>query len=72
MPWRPGAGERRNACYSERKRSDRRLQAYPEMGRVVEGGIRDHSDAQHILLYRYEGEPITILRVIHPRRLRNR
>jgi plasmid stabilization system protein ParE len=47
-----------------------RLRAFPELGKDTGRGIREFPAAQHILLYRYDGDTVTILRVIHPRRLR--
>lgn len=47
-----------------------RLRAFPEMGRPVERGFRELPVSHHVILYRYENDAITILRVMHPRRLR--
>jgi len=42
------------------------------MGRVTEHGVREFLVAQHVLLYTYDHDTVTILRVMHPRRLRDR
>lgn len=60
----------RNAYFAELKRAARRLQAFPEIGREREDGVREYAFRHHVILYRHEGDTVTILRVMHPRRLR--
>jgi plasmid stabilization system protein ParE len=49
-----------------------RLRRFPELGRPLESGIREHALRHHVILYRYEDDTVTILRVMHSRRLRDR
>lgn len=62
--------EQRNAYFVVLKQAVRRLQRFPEMGRMIGSGIRELPVSHHVILYRYEKDAITILRVMHPRRLR--
>jgi len=61
----------RNAYFAELKRAARLIQAFPEMGRERDPGVREHPLRHHVILYRYEDDTVTILRVMHPRRLRD-
>jgi len=47
-----------------------RIRSFPEIGRVQDEGIRAYAIRHHVILYRYEDDTVTILRVMHPRRLR--
>lgn len=46
-----------------------RLRAFPEIGQVRYDLTREFPLGSHIVLYRYVAGIVTILRVIHPRRL---
>ncbi|HYI25012.1 MAG TPA: type II toxin-antitoxin system RelE/ParE family toxin [Thermomicrobiales bacterium] len=48
------------------------LRQFPQLGRLVAGRNRELPVRHHIILYEYTGETVTVLRVIHPRRLRDR
>lgn len=48
-----------------------RIRSFPEVGRECEAGIREHAIRHHVVLYRYDDDTVTILRVMHPRRLRD-
>lgn len=61
----------RNAYFSNLKQAARRIQTFPEIGREREDGVREYAIRQHVILYRHEGDAVTILRVMHPRRLRD-
>jgi len=49
----------------------KRIRSFPEMGRERDDGIREYAIRHHVILYRYEAGIVTILRVMHPRRLRD-
>lgn len=48
-----------------------RVQEYPELGIERANGIREHALRHHVILYRYANDTVTVLRVMHPRRLRD-
>ncbi len=48
-----------------------RIRAFPEIGHVRNDGIREYALQHHLIVYRFEAETVTILRVLHPRRLRD-
>jgi toxin ParE1/3/4 len=60
----------RNLYYGELKRAARQLQAFPEMGHLTDKGVRELVVKRHIVLYRYDDDIVTVLRVLNPRRLR--
>jgi toxin ParE1/3/4 len=64
----------RNAYFRELRAVAERLLAFPELGHVAEDGTREFSLRHHVVLYRYDStsNTVTILRVMHPRRLRER
>ncbi len=62
----------RNAYFGELKRAAWLLQEFPEIGKAHDDGIREFALRHHVVLYRYEQDAVTILRVMHPRRLRDR
>jgi toxin ParE1/3/4 len=64
-----GRGQR-NAYFSELRRAARQLLVFPEMGREVDDGIRELVLRHHIVLYRYDDDIVTVLRVLNPRQLR--
>ena len=50
-----------------------RIQSFPEIGRRVSGeraDLREQILEYHIILYRYHGNTVTILRIVNPRRKR--
>jgi len=47
-----------------------RIRSFPEIGHVRNDGVREFSIRHHVILYRHEAETVTIVRVVHPRRLR--
>jgi len=57
--------------FAELKKAARRIQAFPEIGRVLESGVRQHTLRHHVVLYRFENDTVTVLRVMHPRQLRD-
>lgn len=61
----------RNAYLGELKRAARRVQAFPEIGRERGAGVREYMLRHHIVLYRHQDDTVYILRVMHPRRLRD-
>ena len=48
-----------------------RIRTFPEIGRGRDDGLREYATRHHVILYRYDEEIVTILRVMHPRRLRD-
>ncbi|MDQ3654186.1 MAG: type II toxin-antitoxin system RelE/ParE family toxin [Chloroflexota bacterium] len=48
-----------------------RLRSFPEIGHVRDDGVREFAIRHHVILYRHEAETVTIVRVVHPRRLRD-
>jgi plasmid stabilization system protein ParE len=64
----------RNAYFRELRIAADRLLAFPELGQVAGDGIREFSLRHHVVLYRYDStsNTVTILRVMHQRRLRGR
>ena len=60
----------RNAYFGELKRAARQLQAFPEMGRLTDEGVRELVVQRHIVLFRHPDDVVTIRRVLTPRRLR--
>ncbi len=64
----------RNAYFRELRTGSEQLVAFPELGHVVDEGIREMTVRHHVVLYRYDSEAdvVTILRVMHPRRVRGR
>ena len=60
----------RNAYFAVLKQAARRIQSFPEIGRESSAGVWEYAIRHHVILYRYEAETVTILRVTHPRRLR--
>jgi toxin ParE1/3/4 len=60
----------RNAYLRELIAAVRRLQSFPELGRSVEADIREFSLRHHVVMYKFHDDTVTILRVMHPRRLR--
>ena len=61
----------RNAYFAVLKQAARRIQSFPEIGRECESGVREYALRHHVVLYRFEGDTVSILRVMHPRRLRD-
>ena len=49
-----------------------RLRQYPELGRLVSGSEREMAIRHHVVLYDFIGTTVTLLRILHPRRLRDR
>lgn len=49
-----------------------KLRRFPETGRVHEDGLREFVLRHHVILYRFDADTITVLRVMHQRRLRDR
>ena len=47
-----------------------RIRSFPEIGHVRGDGVREFAIRHHVILYRHEAESVTIVRVVHPRRLR--
>lgn len=60
----------RNTYFVELKRAVRRIQEFPGIGRLVDGDTREYALRHHVVLYRYDEDVVTVLRVMHPRRLR--
>ncbi len=48
-----------------------RLRSFPELGRERDHGTREYPLQPHVVLYRYQDDTVSILRVMHPRRLRD-
>ncbi|MBA3378040.1 MAG: type II toxin-antitoxin system RelE/ParE family toxin [Chloroflexia bacterium] len=70
-PWTIGEGPSATPIFADLKRAARRLQAFPEMGREREDGAREYMLRHHVVLYRHQDDTVYILRVMHPRRLRD-
>lgn len=49
-----------------------RIRLHPQIGRVTDDDNRELVVGKHIVLYGHTNNAITILRVMHPRRLRGR
>lgn len=46
-----------------------RIRSFPEIGRIQNDDTREYAIRQHVILYRYEDNLVTVLRVMHPWRL---
>jgi toxin ParE1/3/4 len=60
----------RNVYLRDLVRAGRQLATFPEMGRDADNGIRELVLRHHVVLYQYDDESVTILRVLNPRQLR--
>ncbi|MEJ7902271.1 MAG: type II toxin-antitoxin system RelE/ParE family toxin [Thermomicrobiales bacterium] len=48
-----------------------RIRLFPDIGSRHDDGTREYPMRHHVILYRHDAKTVTILRVMHPRRLRD-